>query len=104
MSVILQFAIFPTDKGSSVSEYVSKAIDAVRACGFTYQLTPMSTIVETETLEEALDVVAKANKAITPFTDRVYITMNIDIRNNQATGRMQQKLKSIQDKIGEVNI
>lgn len=103
MSTILQFAIFPTDKGSSVSSYVSKAIDAVKSAGVPYQLTSMSTIIETETLEEALAVVAKANKAIEPFADRVYLSINVDIRKGES-GRMEHKVQAIQQKIGDVNL
>lgn len=103
MSTILQFAIFPTDKGASVSDYVSKVIDSIKGANVKYQLTPMSTIIETETLEEALDVVAKANKSIEPFTDRVYISINIDIRKGEI-GRMQHKVEAIQKRIGDVNL
>lgn len=103
MSVILQFAIFPTDKGSSVSEYVSKAIEAIRNTGYPYQLTPMCTIIETETLEEAFAAVGKANEAIAPYAERIYLTINVDIRNGK-NGRMEQKVNSIQQKIGDVNL
>jgi hypothetical protein len=41
MSVILEFAMFPTDKGSSVSEYVSRILKVVDQAGLPYQLTPM---------------------------------------------------------------
>lgn len=102
MSVILQFAIFPTDRGSSVSEYVGKAIEAVRSSGYPYQLTPMSTIIETDTLEEAFAVVGKANDAIAPYSERVYLTISIDIRNGKGD-RMSQKISSIRQKIGDVN-
>lgn len=102
MSVLLQFAIFPTDKGASVSEYVSKAVDAVSKTGFPYELTSMCTIVETDTLDEALSVVSKANCAIEPFADRVYITMNIDIRNGK-TNMMKHKVDAVMSKLGNAN-
>jgi len=103
MSVILQFAIFPTDKGASVSNFVSKAIEAVKDAGIDYQLTPMSTIIETDTLEEALQIVAKANSAIEPFADRVYISINVDIRKGDK-GRMKRKVDSVKQIVGNVNL
>ncbi|WP_320051547.1 thiamine-binding protein [uncultured Acetobacteroides sp.] len=103
MSTILQFAIFPTDKGSSVNSYVSKAIDAIKSSGVPYQLTSMSTIIETETLEEALAIVARAKKAIEPFADRVYLSINADIRQGEC-GRMEHKVQAIQQKIVDVNL
>ena len=60
MSVLLEFAMFPTDKGESVSAYVSQIIAMIRDSGMDYQLTPMGTIVETEELDQATDLVNKA--------------------------------------------
>ena len=39
MSVLLEFAMFPTDKGDSVSKYVSKVIDMIKNSGLDYKLT-----------------------------------------------------------------
>jgi len=49
MSVLLEFSMFPTDKGESVSTHVSKVIKMIHDSGVTYQLTPMGTIIETAT-------------------------------------------------------
>lgn len=71
MSVLLEFAMFPTDKGESVSPYVSKVIEMIRDSGTIYQLTPMGTIIETETMPEALAIVQKAYDVLEPDCDRV---------------------------------
>lgn len=102
MSVLLEFAMFPTDKGKSVSEYVSRIVDLIRESKFPYQLTPMGTIVETETLAQSLKIIEQSYKVLRPDCDRVYSTVKLDIKKNQ-TGMMDQKLKSIEDKIGPVN-
>ncbi|MFA8451366.1 MAG: MTH1187 family thiamine-binding protein [Bacteroidales bacterium] len=102
MSVLLEFAMFPTDKGKSVSEYVSKIIELIRDSNFPYQLTPMGTIVETETLTQALKIVEQSYKVLRPDCDRVYSSIKLDIKKNQ-TGMMEQKIKSIETKIGKVN-
>ena len=64
MSVLLEFAMFPTDQGESVSAYVSRVIEMIRETGIPYQLTPMGTILETETLEQALAVVQQAGAVL----------------------------------------
>jgi uncharacterized protein (TIGR00106 family) len=46
--VLLEFSIYPTDKGISVSSYVSRILDYIDKSGVTYQLTPMGTILEGE--------------------------------------------------------
>ena len=102
MSVLMQFAMFPTDKGASASPYVSRVIAMVRDSGFPYQLSAMGTILETETLEEAQSVVNKAYALLQEDCSRVYCTVTFDIRNG-ATGRLQQKVASIEQKIGKVN-
>jgi len=102
MSVLMQFAMFPTDKGASASPYVSRVIAMIRDCGFPHQLSAMGTIIETETLEEAQLVVSKAYSLLQKDCSRVYCTVTFDIRDG-ATGRMKQKVASIEEKIGPVN-
>ena len=99
MSVLMQFAMFPTDKGASASPYVSRVIAMIRESGFRYQLSAMGTILETETLEEAQSVVAKAYDLLKDDCSRVYCTVTFDIRDG-GTGRMQQKIAPLRKKSG----
>lgn len=103
MSVLMSYAMFPTDKGSSVSEFVSQIIKMVSESGYDYKLTAMGTIVETETLEQALEIVSKSYKVLEPHSERVYSTVTFDIQTNKPMGRIKGKIKSIEDKIGPVN-
>ena len=102
MSVLLEFAIFPTDKGSSVSEYVGNVINMIRATEFPYQLTPMGTIVETETMQEATKIIVNAEAILAPHSNRIYCSATFDIRKGKSN-RMVQKIKSIESRIGKVN-
>jgi uncharacterized protein (TIGR00106 family) len=102
MSVLIEFAMFPTDKGSSVSDYVSRILKTIRDSGHEYRLNPMGTVVETETIKEALQLVEKAYECLEPDCDRVYSAVKMDIRKG-SLGRMSQKVDSIQTKIGEVS-
>ncbi len=98
MSVILNFAMFPTDKGDSVSPYVSKIIKHIRRFGYANQLTSMGTLIETETLPEALALINEAYEILAEDCERVYVSVNIDIRKGK-TGRMVSKVQSIEDKL-----
>jgi uncharacterized protein (TIGR00106 family) len=102
MSVLMQFAIFPTDKGTSVSEFVSRVIEMLKNSGFAYKLGPMGTTVETETFAEALEVLQKSYNILGPESERIYASINFDIKKGQS-GRMEKKIISIEDKIGPVN-
>jgi len=62
MSVLVEFAMFPTDKGESVSEYVSRIIKMFKESNINYQLTPMGTIFEVDIIEEATQIINNAYK------------------------------------------
>jgi len=103
MSVLLEFAMFPTDKtGDSASESVSKVIRMIKESGVNYKLTAMGTVIETETMEEALDIVNKSYKVLEPIANRVYSSVKLDIRKGKSN-RLEQKIESIESKIGKVN-
>jgi len=102
MSVILEFAMFPTDKGESVSPQVSRIIKMIRESGVNYQLTPMGTVIETETMAEALAIVQKSYDVLEPDCDRIYSSLNFDIRKGKSD-RMTQKINSVEGIIGEVS-
>ena len=102
MSVLLEFAMFPTDKGESVSSYVSQVIEMIRESGVNYQLTPMGTIIETQTMPQALAIVQQAYDVLEPHCDRVYSSLKFDIRKGREAC-MKQKIASIEQKIGAVN-
>ena len=102
MSVLLEFAMFPTDKGESISPYVSKVIKMIHESGATYQLTAMGTIIETETMSEALALVQQSYDVLEPDCDRVYSSLKFDIRKGKSKC-LTQKIKSVEKIIGEVN-
>ena len=96
--------MFPTDKGSSVSEFVSRVVKMVSETGFDYKLTAMGTIVETEVLSEALDIVNKAYSLLENDSKRVYCTVTFDIQTNKPIGRMEGKIRSVEEKLAVVNL
>lgn len=101
-SVLLEFSMFPTDHGESKSEYVSQVVKVVKDSGLDYQLTPMATIVETKDIKEALALVEKCYNTLDNLgCNRVYSVLKFDIRKGYED-RLQGKIKSVEDKIGEV--
>jgi len=102
MSVLLEFSMFPTDKGESVSAYVSQVIKMIRDSGVDYQLTPMGTIIETETMPEALSIIEKAYAVLeAQGCNRVYSSLKFDIRKGKEN-RLAGKINSVREKIGEI--
>lgn len=100
MSVLLEFAMFPTDKGESVSNYVSRILKAIDASGLPYQLTPMGTIVEADELSQILALVNEAYRQLEPDCSRVYSSLKLDIRKGEG-GRLKKKVESVEMKVGK---
>lgn len=100
-SVLLEMAMFPTDKGESVSEYVSRIIKMIDESGAIYKLTPMGTVVECSSMDEALSIIKKAYECLEKDCNRVYSTIKFDIRKNKEN-RLEGKIKSVEKKLGKV--
>lgn len=104
-SVLLEFSMFPTSEdcrdGSSVSKQVSKIIDAIDKSGIEYQLTPMGTVIETNSVRDALDIVELAYEQLD--CDRIYSALKFDIRKN-CSNRLKTKIQSVEKNLNrEVN-
>ena len=105
MGVLLEFSMFPTSddcrNGSSVSVQVSKIIDAIDKSGVSYKLTPMGTVVETDTMREALDIIELAYNQLD--CERIYSSLKFDIRKD-SKDRLKNKIKSVEKVLNrEVN-
>ncbi len=100
MSVLVEFSMFPTDKGESVSQYVSRIIKMIDETDIPYKLTPMGTVFEVESIEEALEIINKAYKQLETDCNRVYSVVKFDIRKG-LSGRLQQKIRSVEQKLGK---
>ena len=102
-SVLLEFSMFPTDVGESKSEFVASVVKCVRESGYDYQLTPMATIVEFPSMSEALNLVKECYEVLeSKNCNRIYSVLKFDIRKGKSE-RIFSKVKSIEDKIGEVS-
>jgi len=102
-SVLLEFSMFPTDVGESKSKYVSKLLEFIDSFGVNYKLTPMSTVIETESMEDALSIVAQCAKILELESNRIYSVIKIDYRKN-CSNRMEGKINSVEKRLGkEVN-
>jgi len=103
MSVLLELSMFPTDKSESKSKEVSEVIKIIRESGVSYQLTAMATIIETNTIAEALSLVEKCyNKLDELGCNRVYSTLKFDIRKGHEN-RLISKIQSVENHIGLVS-
>jgi uncharacterized protein (TIGR00106 family) len=102
MAVLMEFAIFPTDQGISVSQQVTQVIEMIKESGYPFQLTAMGTLIETPTVGEALAVVEKAATLLQVESKRIYSTIKLDIKKD-ATNLMETKVQSVMNKLNKDN-
>jgi conserved hypothetical protein TIGR00106 len=91
--VLVEFAMFPTDKGESVSQYVSQIIDHIDKSGLNYRLTPMGTILE-GSWDEVFRVIGECFKILEPQCNRIYSIIKVDYRRGTES-RMNAKVDKI---------
>jgi len=99
MSVLMELSMFPLSGGESKSADVTNIIKLIEKSGFPYKLTAMSTVIETKTMREALQLLEEAYLQLEE-NDRVYACANFDIRASREDG-MHQKIASVQAKMNE---
>ncbi len=99
MSALVEFSMFPTEQTQSKSAFVARVLDIVDKSGLPYQLTPMGTIIEGETVAEVLAVINKAYEELQRDCGRVYSSIKIDWREG-STGRLGNKIASVEAKLG----
>jgi uncharacterized protein (TIGR00106 family) len=96
--VVLEFSMFPLDKGESLSRYVARSLAIIEASGLPYQCHAMGTILEGE-YDEVMDVVRRCFEAMAADCQRIECSIKIDYRKGY-NGRLTGKLASVEEKLG----
>lgn len=97
MSVLMEFAMFPMDKGAHVSQYVKKVVEMIDTLPYKSQLTPMGTVVECDSMDECLSVLSKANAILETSAERIYCTAKFDNKPGK-TNQIQHKIEAVRGK------
>ena len=97
MSVIVEFSIFPMDKGESLSPYVARALNLIQESGLPYELNPMGTCVEGE-WNEVMSLVDRCFQELQKDCNRINLALKADYRKGPA-GRLKGKVESVKEKL-----
>ena len=97
MSLLIHFSIFPLDKGESVSEYVARAVKAIKDSGLPHKLGSMGTSIEGE-WGEVMRVVTGCFEDLTEDCDRIYFVITGDYRK-KGKDRITAKVESVEEKL-----
>jgi uncharacterized protein (TIGR00106 family) len=98
--ILLEFSIFPLDKGVSLSRYVAQCIDIVDRSGLDYRCHAMGTTLEGE-FDQVLGVVKQCFQALAADCDRIECSIKLDYRKGHE-GRLEAKVASVEQKLGRV--
>ena len=98
MSLLINFSIFPLDKGESVSQYVARTVEIIKDSGLPYKLGAMGTSIEGE-WDELMAVVNRCLEAMRQDYSRVSLSLKADFRAGPG-GRLKRKVESVLEKLG----
>ena len=102
MVVILEFSVIPIGEGVSLSRFIAHAVKALENMGAKHLATPMGTIIEAESLDEALRYVRAAHEAVFKAgAKRVVTLIKIDDRRDVERS-MEDKLRSLKRSLEEL--
>ncbi|HHE54455.1 MAG TPA: MTH1187 family thiamine-binding protein [Caldithrix abyssi] len=92
--VLIEFSMFPLDKGESLSSYVARILDIIDQSGIPYRLNPMGTVLEGD-YDEVMAVVRKCFKALEKDCNRISMTLKMDYRKTDQS-RLESKIKKVE--------
>jgi len=98
MSVLLEFSMWPMDKGESVGAYVARSLEIVEASGLPYRLHAMGTILEGE-WSQVFSVVDKCFEQMSRDSNRIACTIKVDWRRGRKDG-LRSKVAGVEQHLG----
>ncbi len=102
MAVILEFSVIPIGEGVGLSKLIARAVKALEELGVKHLATPMGTIIEAESLDEALRYVRIAHEAVFEAGARRVVTLiKVDDRRDVRRS-MEDKLRSLRKALEEL--
>lgn len=96
--VLMEFSMFPLDKGVSLSPYVARSLDIIDRSGLPYRCHAMGTVLEGE-YDEVMAVVKECFEAMAADCDRIECSVKFDYRRDRS-GRLEGKIASVEEKLG----
>jgi len=91
--IVVEFSIIPIGVGISVSKFLAPALKELEKRGVKYEVTPMCTIFEAESVDEAFEIVRVSHEAVFKTgVKRLVTTVKLDDRRDKER-RMEEKVE-----------
>jgi len=95
--IIAELTITPLGEGTSVSKFVKEAFKAISSTGLKIELTPMSTVVEANNIDEIFRAAKLGEEAMLKLgAKRVIIDIKIDHRLDK-NATMETKKRAVME-------
>ena len=95
--MLAEFTVVPIGVGESLSKYVAKSMELIKASGLPYRMNPMGTVVE-GSFDEIMALVRKCHMRMLEDANRVVTTIKMDDRKGKV-GALDKKIESVQQKV-----
>jgi len=99
--MIVDFTIFPTDVGESVSAYVAEVFKIIEASGLPYEHHAMGTNIEGD-WDEVMAVIKACRDRMLEHANRISISIKIDDRKGVTDG-IERKVASARAKMNDAD-
>ncbi len=97
--VLLEFSMYPLDKGESLSPYVARSLEIIEQSGLDYRMNAMGTVIEGE-WDQVFDVVTRCFQRMAQDCSRVQVSIKVDYRKGRRGG-LDAKIRSVEEKAGQ---
>ena len=96
--IMVEFSMFPLDKGESLSSYVARILAVIDRSGVSYRLNPMGTVLEGD-YDEVMNVVRACFKELEKDCSRISMGLKMDYRKTDES-RLNKKLEKLETILG----
>jgi uncharacterized protein (TIGR00106 family) len=97
--MLASFSVVPMGTGDGVKNLIAEALAIVDASGLPYKLGAMHTTIEGDA-DQVMDVIMRCHRRVLELSPRVLTSITLDDRKG-ATGRMEGKVKDVEDILGK---
>jgi uncharacterized protein (TIGR00106 family) len=98
--LIAAFSITPLGAGDSVGEVVAECVRIVRASGLVNETNAMFTNVEGG-YDEVMAVIKACVDHVASVAPRVSVVVKMDVRTDDPGGRMESKVRRVEQYLGD---
>ena len=98
--MLAEFSIVPIGKDESLGKAIAEVLGIVDASGLDYKASAMGTIVEGD-WDAVMGLIKKCHDAAGMTAPRLLTHITIDFRPGKPLDRLEEKLKSVEKRLGK---